>query len=922
MKQLPPVMNKCVCSLSVVLGAMTATAPVSAIVPSGQFGGGWDSYTASEPIVSVPLGNTSAGAPDLNLDSTYLKFLAGINETLSAAEFGELAQIRPFDEAADDAERMMEFAQVRRAVLDAIHLLGFDEPRIADSLYSLYANRRLSVASGVNFRNVDATLREDGRRTYGDEALNLFDFPCSDTPLVPIKYYDPQMLKLINLLYYQGRLTTKSGYEGPFPNTQLTWAQYSLALQLREVSVATDEVARLDALILVMQSIIANAILPPSITGLPYRIGDSILRESGLTIEQKKDLARALLLALEGELRPLAEFYRQQRLFYQLGLEHYIGGLITQSVYNEFMRPTAWYARSFKRPTGEFRRITVMAGSGTFTAPPGPLLVTNTDVRQVAARVDGTKIDTTFNITGLANISGAYRTGNILMVAGNSSSTAEGVVRGYLDTNDDGLVEENTGRELHRSTEFHGNLNFFRNPVTGLSWGFNRTSYKMFEFTGSDTDGFPTGFVDRGTLHTAANSAAFPRDRLYARLSYNVDWAVGYSDYKVPEDKYRFNIQAQYSFGSGTYSYYRRSYSFEEAELGVALVEPAWTGANWLRGTGTPGHQLEAYRVDGASLTFLDQAQVDPNSQVAFNLPFAIGLEQKFTIKDLSTNLFSPTYTSPRSAESKFTGVRKTGDGAVQFETFGHPNYNYLFYYGDEVNSTDYVWDGRLSRTGRTSWEISLDGNPFIAVGGATFNPPLGGNTTYFRTAPGSWREYHPQIDDNYGDGAAFSLITPTNLDPERLSFSVFGSFNYAALSAEANFSLTYEMELLGQNSANIMAILKIDYQSLVDPPVVRLPGTTIDVVLAPCLVIGGKNYPMYQFLLANNPADNCGQPHWHRPTGLVYSLETPNTGIPDPDLPNCGFGKESVVPKAIFPAGVQTWIDFKAAHPPLFPPP
>lgn len=76
---------------------------------------------------------------------------------------------------------------------------------------------------------------------------------------------------------------------------------------------------------------------------------------------------------------------------------------------------------------------------------------------------------------------------------------------------------------------------------------------------------------------------------------------------------------------------------------------------------------------------------------------------------------------------------------------------------------------------------------------------------------------------------------------------------------------------------------------------------------------------PVYQFRLANNPANNpadeCQEPHWHA-WGRVFSLAEQG-GLSDPDPPTCGFGKYTdLKPTSVFiPA--DDWAAFKKNHPP-----
>lgn len=869
---------------------------------------GWDSYTASAPVASVPLGNVQALPYNLSLEQTYVGYSALINEPLSNAELTELAQFRPFDTDGGNANIQIRFSNLRRAVLDGINVIGRDEPKVADSLYSSYRNKRLSLAFSDDFK-LDSQLRDDGTSEYGDESVNLFDFPCSDTPSVILKLYDPQMFRLINTLSLEGLRTVQTRYTGAFPTTQINFAQWSLANQLAEVNVATKILAYYSFMSNYFNSIAISLQLPVGANGLGAHFGGAILNDNSLTSIQKQDAARNLLVRLEGEYKPKEGFYLQMRQFYRDGLQNYIAGQLPGASYNHFMRRTAWYDSTTKRDTGEFRRITLTAGSGQFSNP--STLVTHNYFRQIAVRVDGTKAEFTHTLAPLNSIAGAYRWGSRFLVGGDSATTSEGVIWGFRDTNDDGLLEENTGREVLRSTMFYGGYSILKHPVSNAKYVFSRVSNKLFELTGSDVDGFPTSFTDRGTLTTTKN------DLLSARISYTGDWAVGLSDYNIPVDKYSFAVEARYNTTTTKYEHYRHSYPFTESQVSPALAETPVPNTSYLEATGTPGTWLNAYKVNGG-MTLIESAQVDPNGHVAFQAASPLLAGEALVLKDLQTDYFSPNYFVPNTIVPKFHTPRLTGYDRVQFQAVAQPNYLYDLQYGTDPGDLVTGWTYNSPRSGNVFWGTTLSDNDTMFVAGVVRVPTTTGTTDYYRVAPGSSQQYHPKINDRYSVGAAFGLTTPSTLDPERFSFALHGRFSYTALTLSASYSFNYRINDVGQTSPPVNVVILADYPGLVNPPVLVDPGTGIQSVQAPCLVLGGLHYPIYQFNCGNGAADVCTSPHWHS-FGLVYPLEPPGIGIPDPNPSSCGFGKVSQVPFAIVPTSISAWSDFKVAHvPPL----
>ena len=82
-----------------------------------------------------------------------------------------------------------------------------------------------------------------------------------------------------------------------------------------------------------------------------------------------------------------------------------------------------------------------------------------------------------------------------------------------------------------------------------------------------------------------------------------------------------------------------------------------------------------------------------------------------------------------------------------------------------------------------------------------------------------------------------------------------------------------------------------------------------------PTLLIGDLHYPVYQFFLADNPADGCGFPHWHS-FGPVFSLETPTAPLDEPHVA-CGFGVYTTIPLVYVDVPFLEWDAYLLLHPP-----
>jgi len=86
-----------------------------------------------------------------------------------------------------------------------------------------------------------------------------------------------------------------------------------------------------------------------------------------------------------------------------------------------------------------------------------------------------------------------------------------------------------------------------------------------------------------------------------------------------------------------------------------------------------------------------------------------------------------------------------------------------------------------------------------------------------------------------------------------------------------------------------------------------------------PCLIIGGRSYPQFQFQVGDSPDDNCKEPHWHAFTE-VFPLDPPagqTGGLTDPAIQGCGFGRVATVPQGRFSIALEAWQEFLLAHGP-----
>jgi hypothetical protein len=209
-----------------------------------------------------------------------------------------------------------------------------------------------------------------------------------------------------------------------------------------------------------------------------------------------------------------------------------------------------------------------------------------------------------------------------------------------------------------------------------------------------------------------------------------------------------------------------------------------------------------------------------------------------------------------------------------------------------------------LNDIGRT-FNVSLGGGTFVAIGDSFIAPP--GIKTFCDV----------RQNDVFPRTATFQLVTAPFLHGDLFTWKGDGTFEIALLSQSGPITFSYKIVDGGKESGVVEVTVTGDPRLLLELETFTDPGSGKAMVRVPCLVLGGKHYPIHQFRLSNNPADTCKPPHWHSPLE-VFHLEPPMAGRFDPNPPSCGFGQYKEVPQEDFAIEAAVWEEFLAAHPPL----
>lgn len=871
---------------------------------------GFGTKRAGERITAVPITAVSRVDFDESLSDT-IRSLSNLTPPVLSLGSVATLQAQPEFSGFSDGDIGGYVNGVRNLTIRGISAISRENVDSAGAVISLFQNNRLNLAYGST-TGCAIEIRQDASSRVGDESVNFYWHPKPVVGKTEYHLFEPDGYMYASLLADVGVAVRLGSYQGPPPTYDQAEAQWAQANQANELTISTARLGRLNDTVTMLGGIIDNLSIPSGVGGFSSYVGRSLLRQDGWTDTQKQDAARELRGYIYGCMLPEAQLDFDHRSLYKLSLDLYLNFKLSSSPsYNEHIKRAGNWHFDLMRDSGEFRWISVTGGGGMINDPTGsPTFSGKNSFWQTAARLDGTKVEQEFVIPGVDYLSSAFRWDNKLIVGGISMANQTTTFYGYLDQDNDGRVEDGTRRTLFSANMFDGGFDIRWNNSVGELGLLDLKTRGLYRATGSDTDGFPTGFSDWGTLGDAR------KDLLKLRFSIDGKWATGFPDIGTTLTPYYHTTEALYDMTNGKFKDLRVSYRYDEVKLKPAVAETPWAGSLDLRATYTPNSVLNAYKYDKPSTTWLMAGSgfSDPFGRAMIRFDSALAAGDLIRLGSDPEDI-SPNYCVPVSSiNPRLFDIDLYRMDNAKLSYFGQPETEMDLEFTTDFNQWNVLQSAFTTMFGIATHKLQqLPNQGFFRVQAKPKQTLL--VTDYLPVAFGVPFYFHPGWNDRYGLGTTFDFATP--YPAEVVAFATATGVAQLLLHTSGPSSFSYRVF---QNAVFIQAgqlILYPELRKLFFPPV-TLDGQLAGVEIR-CLVIGGENYPMYQFNLGH--PDACPDTHWHKPPpNRVYHLNNDTTGLADPNFSGCGFGSFFEIPQTTVFVPVLGYQLFAINHPPTLP--
>jgi hypothetical protein len=830
-------------------------------------------------------------------------------EEVPAERINVLKLFPPF-QGKSDAEIKEKVLQMRRALICTIELIEREDPKVGQGLMRLLRLRKICFGLLQTGQGLGAAIFPDGDDDFGVEPINIFYGVCEDLTLT-----DFDLFVLYNGLSHEGTHAVQDILK---PTGGVNLAE-AVDLQCREIEAHQGEVTRICNMQAVIASIKQTGKLPDNITGATLSFGAGILAANNTA---------ALVAEWETELRKLKRmrehFLRFREIYKELG-QAALNNATDFSELKKKLRPYREWVKLYggRRDFGVIGRATIFSRAPIIGGSPGSRTVSGGGMRQI---VPPENIEQDITLPGIDAYSDGlfWEEDNVFFLLGVHLSTGGDPDMGEIWRFD---VDATTGALLPATavkcmeTPLLGaGGDLFKNPFEGannlsvLAVG----SADVYDFTDGNSDGCPDGLVHRGSL---------PQRPFFEITDVVVSGLNTLHGYPGPVDTVA-GLNQSYSTGQrsgpgGSWSGTGPTPWQEAFTTDPAIAGLPWVGRPDLPCVGTPGRDFDIF------LT----GPMDPPRLVGEGTFGWRGWDCPVLTEPLNDTELIQVVDELGKTSAPTPAVPAPGDAA---EFLRPPELT-----GNAFNLVVGSWPGgpigeestaslatpgtpgpgaTADDWGEAFFSFPIDGmdQSFHGFSAPPIQAPTAGSPKTFTIAAGLTVRLDvadtgdPSLNYEMVDTPTFSNNNPLN--PELWDFKKDGTFTMTLLTFSGPVSFTYRVLSVsgGPVSSPKTVVVSVDNSALVNPVPYIGEGGETNVMVA-VLNLSGQHYPLYQFRLANSPADLCEEPHWH--SGTVFPLEAPMTGIPDPDGAGCGFGIYPDLSPEPFEISKAEWDAFLALH-------
>lgn len=895
---------------AILIGALSLL-----LVPASRAGFG------GQGVVPVPI--TEEGLDKDALDIFDRRKAAGEDvsyppfEDVPPARIALLKQFPPFSGMSDE-EVVEKVRQMRRAIICVIDLIGREDRETGEALQRLLRLRKICFGLTQSDNGIGMSIFPDGREEFGIEPINVFYRVCKDLDLS-----SPALFELYVALSHESLHGNQSILR---PTGRPNFAE-TVDLQCREVEAHEGEMERINEMVRILEFIESNGELPPDARGATASFGASIVHADNTAELLKEWLEK--LLPMQEQRGYLLQF---RRIYKEAGQAFLDGDADAEAIREQLEPYRQWVLQLGRRRDFSQINTAIFSEAPVIVGPRGSRTVQPPEgggmKQYLVPDLELVTID-----TGTDLVSGAEfdaDESHLYFIGVTLGTPNTGMLGRFEIDQTNGAVMEET-LEVCLSSEILGQGGqLLRNPFETEDpfYLVKGPGADLWGFLDDDDDGCPDSMTHLGALPQGPSFSIGYAEFIEQDTLFGHPEVAG----TVPDANQPFSLAVREPPGT-------EFFGIPPQTRGHAITTPPAPAGLPLAGlphlpcAGTPGESFEIHLIPPSgppvavgSGTFGWRGHANP----ALDAPFGAGDVIRIVDGSGAASPDFPAVPAPGSTPGFIDNdpFGRIGDPTrIEVGVTSWPGQPII---GEQTTDPSGIWTESPPITANCHGEafFPFDGpaqpgappRNFFRFDLDTVPPPPGvppDHLQQFEVPPGVPVSLDLSIPGEQGC-LSYELVSPPNVNDALFQWNNDGTFTTTLLTFGGPISFTYRKQLLVPEvpfSPEVTVIVSPVDNRLVNPePYVGEDG--VEYVNALVLEYGALLYPLYQFSLSNNPQDTCTEPHWHRSFyygDLVYPLEFPANGIPDPDPPGCGFGTYPDVAPELLALPLADWQAYQA---------